>query len=363
MGNIEKSQKEEILSKSINVDNRLEIIDTEVASTLKKNSGRYESNIRAIRAIKEVEQAIKKGTGKFYDLDLAIDKSKNPPVYYIVSWNIVLKRPFTIKELELFLKDVNFPELFNYDLELSWWQEWRRILRYWDYRDMLSGGKNLYSKGIKGWRDKNLEEKMNIPPKFIQMQKEDLNDKTEEVFEFVQKVKWIKGKNINISDSVLPRERRKSNNFFKDRGDLYPDIWTDDTEITKNIEKEVRKLKIEKMESDWKTFLVLKYGKNIIFGLKEIKNNQGIWALAGWNSVLFYEQNILQITKDIIEGKRTRESIKKEDIMKRITKQSGLELPIKDQKDFELERFKDFLKACVNLEEYQSYPTSFWTKE
>jgi hypothetical protein len=85
MGNIEKSQKEEILSKSINVDNRLEIIDTEVASTLKKNSGRYESNIRAIRAIKEVEQAIKKETGKFYDLDLAIDKSKNPPEYYIIS--------------------------------------------------------------------------------------------------------------------------------------------------------------------------------------------------------------------------------------------------------------------------------------
>jgi hypothetical protein len=45
--------------------------------------------------------------------------------------------------------------------------------------------------------------------------------------------------------------------------------------------------------------------------------------------------------------------------MKRITKQSGLELPIKDQKNFELERFKDFLKAYVNLEEYQSFPTSF----
>jgi hypothetical protein len=45
--------------------------------------------------------------------------------------------------------------------------------------------------------------------------------------------------------------------------------------------------------------------------------------------------------------------------MEKIKKQSRFEVPIAEQKKYELERFKGFLNACIKLKEYQSYPIAF----
>lgn len=131
-----------------------------------------------------------------------------------------------------------------------------------------------------------------------------------------------------------------------------------------NIEKKVRKLEIKEITFNGAKYNVLRYWENTIFGLQQIiKKDNLLGPYATWNSVKFKETELLKITKDVIEWRRSIESITKDEIMIRISSQSKIEVPIAEQKKQELQRFKNFLTACINLKEYQSYPISFWTKE
>lgn len=140
--------------------------------------------------------------------------------------------------------------------------------------------------------------------------------------------------------------------------------WTNPSQTEKNIEKEARKLVLEQKEYYWRTYKVLRYWKNIIFAFKEISKKGNTFApLSVWNSVKFEETKLLKITKDVIEWRRSIESITKDEIMIRISSQSNIEVPIAEQKKQELQRFKDFLIACINLKKHESYPWPFWLKE
>jgi len=273
---------------TVNVNNKLEVINNK-ETELNKNSIRYTSNVEALAIVENYEQLFKE-SWKEYDIKLGVDKSKNPPLYYIIFWENAL------------------------DIWLQVWQ-------LEEYLDKIL--KSLSRSYLPQFLEKNLS-------KFITELKiqEDMSEN-------------------NTNKKSLKR-------FYNKK--------TSQTET--NIEKEARKLEIKEIASDGAKYSVLRYWENIIFGLQQIMGEDDLFVpYAIWNSVEFKINEILQITKDVIEWKRSIESIKKEEIIKEISHQSNFEVPIAEQEKDELNRFKEFLNACIKLKEYQSYPISFGLKE
>lgn len=129
---------------------------------------------------------------KWYKLYLSINWSKNE-LYIIWQWKwdkILLNIPFKIGDVNNFSSTLNdIKKLLNYDwnIQIIWWKEWRSIADiqwfWWD-----GNAQRLIHKWLPHWKDIDF---------YV-----DQNNKLEELFVFIQKLKWIPEKEWVISDKI-----------------------------------------------------------------------------------------------------------------------------------------------------------------
>lgn len=124
---------------TVNVNDKLEFINNK-ETKLNKNSIRYLSNAKALEIVEKYEKMFRE-KGKEYDIKLGVDKSKNPPLYYIIFWENALDIWLKVEQLEKFLtilldwfqgnpifwskelEDYDIPEkskIWNFIREVSW---------------------------------------------------------------------------------------------------------------------------------------------------------------------------------------------------------------------------------------------------
>jgi hypothetical protein len=168
---------------SFEKNNGVDIIDTESVTQKLKT---LESNIQhtlAIGIIKWLESTIENTN---YDLDLAIDRENNK--YYIISGiyslNIPLSFDTLVGMLKLIIKGLNANE-WREELLLRWKENKRTIIGDWGY--LNKSHKVLWN--VEQTHGTIIE---NGVEKFVNQTKmEKNNNKTEEIYKFIQSVKWV----------------------------------------------------------------------------------------------------------------------------------------------------------------------------
>ncbi|MDD3646689.1 MAG: hypothetical protein PHH06_04775 [Candidatus Gracilibacteria bacterium] len=161
----------------------LEYIDTE------KNTDELLNNLEfkteealALGIVKQLDKQLKEG----YDIDFAIDRKKNQ--YYIIVNDNILNLPLDINSLEKFGNDV--VNLLNYDgkIQLIGGEDWRAIAEV----QWLGG-----SAGAKKIVDNPLKYGKNLAYYVYE------NNKTEELFKFIQLLKKVPESDWKIDPSIL----------------------------------------------------------------------------------------------------------------------------------------------------------------
>lgn len=123
------------------------------------------------------------------EIKLSIREDSWKPQYYIIWWkeNTLLNIPLDIESLEEFCNQIETLMNFEWKIQLLWWKEWRAIadkqLLWWSTR-----ANKLIYKWLETWSDISY---------YIAE-----NNKTEELFAFVQRLKWIPEEDWIIDKSI-----------------------------------------------------------------------------------------------------------------------------------------------------------------
>ena len=121
-----------------------------------------------------------------YDIDLAIDRSDNT---YRIIWNdnVSFNLSLDLDSLDLYCDDIIKLLNYDWDIQLIWWKEWRAIAE-----------KNLIWWSALADRLVNNSQEHWLTDEHNRSE----NNKTEELFKFVQTLKWVPIEDWIISDSI-----------------------------------------------------------------------------------------------------------------------------------------------------------------